>query len=68
MDKFIVKARPKVNHYDTRATIKIDRNAYEKVRKLSFEANVPIVQLLTQMIDFCVDRLQVVEPAESEGV
>ena len=58
MDKFIVR---KTLSADGWKNVIIDVQTHEKLTQLKETTGVPIGRLITQMVDFCAERLHVEE-------
>lgn len=58
MDKFIIKLQGKAEGYKP---CMIDVTTHEKLRQIKEDTGVSITKILTQMVDFCMERLEIQE-------
>lgn len=57
-DKFILRVTTKTDGYKPCI---VDCATYEKLAQLKEDTGVPMTRIISQMVDFCTERLQVEE-------
>jgi len=67
MDKFVIAVKHKTASAPRyRTSVQMEIEPHSKLKELSEKTGISMTKLFTQMIDFCFDRLEIVETPESE--
>ena len=68
MDKFVVAIKPKaVDSKRYRTSVQMEIEPHSKIKELSEKTGISMTKLFTQMVDFCYDRLEIVDAITAES-